>query len=286
MGGREFIGGRHLRKGTRRERRAGSFLAYLRMADLKREDDRRRPGNAPCRYRRSKGSGKDRVVVFRFEVTASSRRTTSTKTVSWLDEPPIDSAWLTDASARCLTRCAKGPRHRPSRWTWRGETQPSRRVLRGWGHYGRAWGVHAERRSRNGGDDSCAWLPAPVVGFLDLSDRFGDEGSRQRYVEARRAFSRARTWSMSHDSVDDRGVGQGIGGAWGQSRCPGRGVPDRRNPTTSRLLSVPQWRLSDPEPGSLASTGRGRGRDREAVEPWSGDRDVYEALASWATTPR
>ena len=132
----------------------GSFLAYLRMAD-EREDRLEAPLGEPdpravqiMTVHASKGLEWDCVVVFGLSdgvFPSHDKR----KTVSWLDEPPIATAWLTDASA--LPHPLRGDRADlpPFLLDVEGESKPSAAYSK-WvkGHYGRALGVHAEREER------------------------------------------------------------------------------------------------------------------------------------------
>ena len=132
----------------------GSFLAYLRMAD-EREDGLEAPLGEPdpravqiMTVHASKGLEWDCVVVFGLSdgiFPSHDKR----KTVSWLDEPPIAAAWLTDASA--LPHPLRGDRADlpPFLLDVEGESKPSAAYSK-WvkGHYGRALGVHAEREER------------------------------------------------------------------------------------------------------------------------------------------
>lgn len=131
-----------------------SFLAYLRMAE-DREDGLEAPLGEPdpravqiMTVHASKGLEWDCVVVFGMSdgvFPSHGKR----NTVSWLDEPPTDTAWLTDSSA--LPHPLRGDRADlpPFDLDVEGEPKPSAAYSK-WikEEYGRALGVHAEREER------------------------------------------------------------------------------------------------------------------------------------------
>ena len=279
----------------------GSFLAYLRMAD-EREDGLEAPLGEPdpravqiMTVHASKGLEWDCVVVFGLSdgiFPSHDKR----KTVSWLDEPPIATAWLTDASA--LPHPLRGDRADlpPFLLDVEGESKPSAAYSK-WvkGHYGRALGVHAEREERR-----LAYVAMTRARSIQLlvGSWIYRTGSTSRQPSRYLMESRAQLFGDAPDLVDDSLVRVGDRGVWARGDWRSLGVES---------VSGAGVCLIAPEPGDedIVDSGAGAAsvsfpeapgpsRQRVAaaaqavevqIRDLGQDQDVYEALAQLGEDP-
>ena len=279
----------------------GSFLAYLRMAD-EREDGLEAPLGEPdpravqiMTVHASKGLEWDCVVVFGLSdgvFPSHDKR----KTVSWLDEPPIATAWLTDASA--LPHPLRGDRADlpPFLLDVEGESKPSAAYSK-WvkGHYGRALGVHAEREERRLA--YVAMTRARSVQLL-VGSWIYRTGSTSRQPSRYLMEARAQLFGDAPDLVDDSLVRVGDRGVWtrgdwrslGVESVSGAGVcliaPEPgdedivENEAAVASVSFPQ------EAGPSRQRAAAAARAVEAqIRDLAQDQDVYEALAQLGEDP-
>ena len=279
----------------------GSFLAYLRMAD-EREDGLEAPLGEPdpravqiMTVHASKGLEWDCVVVFGLSdgvFPSHDKR----KTVSWLDEPPIATAWLTDASA--LPHPLRGDRADlpPFLLDVEGESKPSAAYSK-WvkGNYGRALGEHAEREERR-----LAYVAMTRARSIQLlvGSWLYRTGSTSRQPSRYLMEARAQLFGDAPDLVDDSLVRVGEHGVWARGDWRSLGVES---------VSGAGVCLIAPEPGDedivereagVASVSfpeeAGPSRQRVAaaaqavearIRDLAQDQDVYEALAQLGDNP-
>lgn len=279
----------------------GSFLAYLRMAD-EREDGLEAPLGEPdpravqiMTVHASKGLEWDCVVVFGLSdgiFPSHDKR----KTVSWLDEPPIATAWLTDASA--LPHPLRGDRADlpPFLLDVEGESKPSAAYSK-WvkGHYGRSLGVHAEREERR-----LAYVAMTRARSIQLlvGSWIYRTGSTSRQPSRYLMEARAQLFGDAPDLVDDSLVRVGDHGVWARGDWRSLGVES---------VSGAGVCLIAPEPGDedIVDSGAGAAsvsfpeapgpsRQRVAaaaqaveaqIRDLAQDQDVYEALAQLGDVP-
>lgn len=279
----------------------GSFLAYLRMAD-EREDGLEAPLGEPdpravqiMTVHASKGLEWDCVVVFGLSdgvFPSHDKR----KTVSWLDEPPNDSAWLTDASA--LPHPLRGDRADlpPFALDVEGEAKPSAAYSK-WvkGHYGRALGVHAEREERR-----LAYVAMTrarraqlLVGSWIYRTGSATRQPSRYLMEARdELFGQAPDLvDESLTRVDDRGVwargdwrGLGVESVSGAGACLIAPQPDDEEIARSSAAAASATFPEEPGPSRRLVAGAAAAVEAQ-IRALVGDRDVYEALAELGDDP-
>ena len=279
----------------------GSFLAYLRMAD-EREDGLEAPLGEPdpravqiMTVHASKGLEWDCVVVFGLSdgvFPSHDKR----KTVSWLDEPPIDSAWLTDASA--LPHPLRGDRADlpPFALDVEGEAKPSAAYSK-WvkGHYGRALGVHAEREERRLAYVAMTRARSAQLLVGSWIYRTGS-ATRQpsRYLMEARDELFGQEPDLVDDSltrVDDRGVwargdwrGLGVESASGAGACLIAPQPDDEEIAQRCAAAASATFPEEPGPSRRLVAGAAAAVEAQ-IRALAGDRDVYEALAELGDDP-
>ena len=279
----------------------GSFLAYLRMAD-EREDGLEAPLGEPdpravqiMTVHASKGLEWDCVVVFGLSdgvFPSHDKR----KTVSWLDEPPIDSAWLTDASA--LPHPLRGDRADlpPFALDVEGEAKPSAAYSK-WmkGHYGRALGVHAEREERRLAYVAMTRARSAQLLVGSWIYRTGS-AMRQpsRYLMEARDELFGQEPDLVDDSltrVDDRGVwargdwrGLGVESVSGAGACLIAPQPDDEEIAQSCAAAASATFPEEPGPSRRLVAGAAAAVEAQ-IRALAGDRDVYEALAELGDDP-
>ena len=279
----------------------GSFLAYLRMAD-EREDGLEAPLGEPdpravqiMTVHASKGLEWDCVVVFGLSdgvFPSHDKR----KTVSWLDEPPNDSAWLTDASA--LPHPLRGDRADlpPFALDVEGEAKPSAAYSK-WvkGHYGRALGVHAEREERR-----LAYVAMTrarrsqlLVGSWIYRTGSATRQPSRYLMEARdELFGQAPDLvDESLTRVDDRGVwargdwrGLGVESVSGAGACLIAPQPDDEQIAQCSAVAASATFPEEPGPSRRLVAGAAAAVEAQ-IRALVGDRDVYEALAELGDDP-
>ena len=279
----------------------GSFLAYLRMAD-EREDGLEAPLGEPdpravqiMTVHASKGLEWDCVVVFGLSdgiFPSHDKR----KTVSWLDEPPISTAWLTDASA--LPHPLRGDRADlpPFLLDVEGESKPSAAYSK-WvkGHYGRALGVHAEREERRLA--YVAMTRARSVQLL-VGSWIYRTGSSSRQPSRYLMEARAQLFGDAPDLVDDSLVRVGDHGVWARGDWRSLGVESLSGAGVCLIAPEPGEEdivESEAGVGSVSfpqEAGPSRQRVSEAaraveaqIRDLAQDQDVYEALAQLGDDP-
>ena len=243
----------------------------------------------------SKGLEWDCVVVFGLSdgiFPSHDKRTT----VSWLDEPPINTAWLTDASA--LPHPLRGDRADlpPFLLDVEGESKPSAAYSK-WvkGHYGRALGVHAEREERRLA--YVAMTRARSVQLLVGSWMYRT-GSASRQPSRYLMEARAQLFGEAPDLVDDSLVRVGDRGVWARGDWRSLGVESVSG--AGVCLIAPQPGEEDIVESSTASAAvtfpedAGPSRQRVAaaaraveaqIRDLAQDQDVYEALAQLGDDP-
>ena len=279
----------------------GSFLAYLRMAD-EREDGLEAPLGEPdpravqiMTVHASKGLEWDCVVVFGLSdgvFPSHDKR----KTVSWLDEPPIDSAWLTDASA--LPHPLRGDRADlpPFALDVEGEAKPSAAYSK-WmkGHYGRALGVHAEREERRLAYVAMTRARSAQLLVGSWIYRMGS-AMRQpsRYLMEARDELFGQAPDLVDDSltrVDDRGVwargdwrGLGVESVSGAGACLIAPQPDDEEIAQSCAAVASATFPEEPGPSRRLVAGAAAAVEAQ-IRALAGDHDVYEALAELGDDP-
>ena len=279
----------------------GSFLAYLRMAD-EREDGLEAPLGEPdpravqiMTVHASKGLEWDCVVVFGLSdgvFPSHDKR----KTVSWLDEPPIDSAWLTDASA--LPHPLRGDRADlpPFALDVEGEAKPSAAYSK-WmkGHYGRALGVHAEREERRLAYVAMTRARSAQLLVGSWIYRTGS-AMRQpsRYLMEARDELFGQEPDLVDDSltrVDDRGVwargdwrGLGVESVSGAGACLIAPQPDDEQIAQCSAVAASATFPEEPGPSRRLVAGAAAAVEAQ-IRALAGDRDVYEALAELGDDP-
>jgi len=218
------------------------------------------------------------------------------KAVSWLDEPPIATAWLTDASA--LPHPLRGDRADlpPFLLDVEGEAKPSAAYSK-WvkGHYGRALGVHAEREERR-----LAYVAMTRARSIQLlvGSWIYRTGSSSRQPSRYLMEARAQLFGDAPDLVDDSLVRVGDRGVWARGDWRSVGVES---------VSGAGVCLIAPEPGDedIVDSGAGAAsvsfpeepgpsRQRVAaaaqavevqIRDLGQDQDVYEALAQLGDDP-
>ena len=273
----------------------GSFLAYLRMAD-EREDGLEAPLGEPdpravqiMTVHASKGLEWDCVVVFGLSdgiFPSHDKR----KTVSWLDEPPIATAWLTDASA--LPHPLRGDRADlpPFLLDVEGESKPSAAYSK-WvkGHYGRALGVHAEREERR-----LAYVAMTRARSIQLlvGSWIYRTGSSSRQPSRYLMEARAQLFGDAPDLVDDSLVRVGDRGVWARGDWRSLGVESVSGAGVCLIAPEPgDEDIVDSAAGATSvsfpeEAGPSRQQAVEAqIRDLAQDQDVYEALAQLGDDP-
>lgn len=279
----------------------GSFLAYLRMAD-EREDGLEAPLGEPdpravqiMTVHASKGLEWDCVVVFGLSdgiFPSHDKR----KTVSWLDEPPIATAWLTEGGD--LPHPLRGDYADlpPFDLNVEGEKKPSA-AYETWmkKEYGLAVGVYAEReerrlayvamtRARSAQLLVGSWL-YPGSSATKFPARYLMEASSQLF-EHTPAPSEGTV-----EALEDRGVwgsgawrDLGVSSVAGDGKCLIAPVPGEEERTA---LSAPTASETFPqEPGPSRQRVAAAARAVEAqIRDLAQDQDVYEALAQLGDDP-
>ena len=280
----------------------GSFLAYLRMAD-EREDGLEAPLGEPdpravqiMTVHASKGLEWDCVVVFGLSdgvFPSHDKR----KTVSWLDEPPIATAWLTDASA--LPHPLRGDRADlpPFLLDVEGESKPSAAYSK-WvkGHYGRALGVHAEREERRlayvamtRARSAQLLVGSWTSGFnkkVTHPSRYLMDASAQIFEHAPGASSGTvgaiedpQTWS------DGRWRDHAVESSVGEGRCLIAPVP-QADEDSEQGVGVRVFETFPQEPGpSRQRVAAAAAAVQAQIDAMPEDQDVYEALAQLGDDP-
>ena len=168
--------------------------------------------------------------------------------MSWLDEPPINTAWLTDASA--LPHPLRGDRADlpPFLLDVEGESKPSAAYSK-WvkGHYGRALGVHAEREERR-----LAYVAMTRARSIQLlvGSWIYRTGSSSRQPSRYLMEARAQLFGDAPDLVDDSLVAVGDRGVWARGDWRSLGVES---------LSGAGVCLIAPEPGDEDIVDSGAG---------------------------
>ena len=279
----------------------GSFLAYLRVAD-EREKGLEAPLGEPdpkavqiLTVHGSKGLEWDGVVVFGLSdgiFPSHDKR----KTVSWLDEPPIATAWLTDASA--LPHPLRGDRADlpPFLLDVEGEAKPSAAYSK-WvkGHYGRALGVHAEREERR-----LAYVAMTRARSIQLlvGSWIYRTGSSSRQPSRYLMEARAQLFGDAPDLVDDSLVRVGDRGVWARGDWRSLGVESVSGAGVCLIAPEPgdediveseagATSVSFPEePGPSRQRVAAAAQAVEAqIRDLAQDQDVYEALAQLGDDP-
>lgn len=280
----------------------GSFLAYLRMAD-EREDGLEAPLGEPdpravqiMTVHASKGLEWDCVVVFGLSdgiFPSHDKR----KTVSWLDEPPIATAWLTDASA--LPHPLRGDRADlpPFLLDVEGEAKPSAAYSK-WvkGHYGHSLGVHAEREERR-----LAYVAMTRARSAQLLVGSWTSGFNKKVTHPSRYLMDASAQLFEHTP----GASSGTVGAiedpqmWSNGRWRDHAVKSSVGEGRCLMMPVPQAEEGS-EQGVVARVfetfpqAPGPSRQRVAgaaaavqaqIDAMPQDQDVYEALAQLGDDP-
>ena len=279
----------------------GSFLAYLRMAD-EREDGLEASLGEPdpravqiMTVHASKGLEWDCVVVFGLSdgvFPSHDKR----KTVSWLDEPPNDSAWLTDASA--LPHPLRGDRADlpPFALDVEGEAKPSAAYSK-WvkGHYGRALGVHAEREERR---LAYVAMTRARSSQLLVGSWIYRTGSATRQPSRYLMEARDELFGQAPDLVDDSLTRVNDRGVWARGDWRGLGVesvsgagacliaPQPDDEQIAQCSAAAASATFPEEPGPSRRLVAGAAAAVEAqIRALVGDRDVYKALAELGDDP-
>ena len=218
------------------------------------------------------------------------------KTVSWLDEPPISTAWLTDASA--LPHPLRGDRADlpPFLLDVEGESKPSAAYSK-WvkGHYGRALGVHAEREERR-----LAYVAMTRARSIQLlvGSWIYRTGSSSRQPSRYLMEARAQLFGDAPDLVDDSLVRVGDRGVWARGDWRSLGVESLSGAGVCLIAPEPGDEdivESEAGVGSVSfpqEAGPSRQRVSEAaraveaqIRDLAQDQDVYEALAQLGDDP-
>ena len=278
----------------------GSFLAYLDMAE-KREDGLDAPLGEPdpnavqiLTVHGSKGLEWDGVVVF--ALADGSFPMHKSKSRSWIDDPPANTAWVTSAGA--LPHPLRGDRVDlpPFEFDVDGEKNPST-AFKKWleGEYGASLGEHAEREERR-----LAYVAMTRARSAQLlvGSWMYRTGSASRQPSRYLMEARAQLFGEAPDLVDDSLVRVGDRGVWARGDWRSLGVESVSG--AGVCLIAPQPGEEDIVESSTASAAvtfpedAGPSRQRVAaaaraveaqIRDLAQDQDVYEALAQLGDDP-
>ena len=279
----------------------GSFLAYLDMAE-KREDGLDAPLGEPdpnavqiLTVHGSKGLEWDGVVVF--ALADGSFPMHKSKSRSWIDDPPANTAWVTSAGA--LPHPLRGDRVDlpPFEFDVDGEKNPST-AFKKWleGEYGASLGEHAEREERR-----LAYVAMTRARSAQLLVGSWTSGFNKKVTHPSRYLMEASAQLFGHTPDASSGSVGTIedpqmwsNGRWrdlagessvGEGRCLIAPIP-HQDEDDEPAAGVREFETFPQDPGPSRQRASAAAQAVEAqIDAMPEDQDVYEALAQLGDDP-